>query len=106
MKRLTLNDVHAMNMTEMALNQVSVRDRWAWYLLDPPEGECSVCDLIRSAATTGLKLEGDDLSLSLMTDEELGDVMLDWLQFGEKSRRESSRFSTGPSGPWRSCGSG
>ena len=32
----------------------------------------------------GLKLEGDDLSLSLMTDEELGDVMLDWLQFGEK----------------------
>lgn len=84
MKRLTLNDVHAMNMTEMALNQVSVRDRWAWYLLDPPEGECSVCDLIRSAATTGLKLEGDDLSLSLMTDEELGDVMLDWLQFGEK----------------------
>ena len=84
MKRLTLNDVHAMNMTEMALNHVSVRDRWAWYLLDPPEGECSVCDLIRSAATTGLKLEGDDLSLSLMTDEELGDVMLDWLQFGEK----------------------
>ncbi len=84
MKRLTSNNVHEMNMTELALNQVSVESGQAWYLLDPPEDGCSVCDLIRKAATAGLELEGNDLSLSLMTDEELGDVMLDWLQFGEK----------------------
>lgn len=83
MKRLTSNNVHEMNMTELALNQVSVENGWAWYT-KAPEDTCSVCDLIRSAAATGLALAGDDLSLSLMTDEELGDVMLDWLQFGEK----------------------
>ncbi len=52
MKRLTMKDVHAMNMTELALNQVSVENGQAWYLLKPPE--------------------------------DLGEVMLDWLQFGEK----------------------
>ncbi len=82
MKRLTSNNVHEMNMTELALNQVSVENGWAWYTR-APEDTCSVCDLIRSAAATGLKLEDIELDPNL-TDEELGDVMLDWLQFGEK----------------------
>lgn len=81
MKRLTSNNTFEMNMTELALNQVSVENGWAWYL-KAPEDECSVCDLIRSAATKGLKLEDIELDTNL-TDEALGDVMLDWLQFGE-----------------------
>ena len=81
MKRLTSNNTFEMNMTELALNQVSVENGWAWYL-KAPEDECSVCDLIRSAATKGLKLEEIELDPNL-TDEELGDVMLEWLQFGE-----------------------
>lgn len=79
MKRLTSNNVHEMNMTELALNQVSVENGWAWYI-KAPEDTCSVCDLIRSAAAKGL----EDIELDPnLTDEELGDVMLDWLQFGE-----------------------
>ena len=81
MKRLTSDNVFEMNMTELALNQVFVQDGWAWYRKGP-EDECSVCDLIRSAATKGLWQEGIELDPNL-TDEELGDVMLDWLQFGE-----------------------
>ena len=37
MKRMTMKDVHAMNMTELALNQVSVENGSVWYLLNPPE---------------------------------------------------------------------
>lgn len=82
MKRLTSDNVFEMSMTELALNQVFVRDGWAWYRKGP-EDECSVCDLIRSAAAKGLWQENIDLNPNL-TDEELGDVMLDWLQFGEE----------------------
>ncbi len=79
MKRLTMKDVHAMNMTELALNQVSVENGQAWYLLKPPEDACRIEDLIRKAAgTLDVELEAG------MTDEDLGEVMLDWLQFGEK----------------------
>ncbi len=79
MKRLTMKDVHAMNMTELALNQVSVENGQAWYLLNPPEDACRIEDLIRKAAETlDVELEAG------MTDEDLGEVMLDWLQFGEK----------------------
>lgn len=81
MKRLTSNNTFEMNMTELALNQVFVEKSWAWYTKAPGD-DCSVCDLIRSASTTGLKLEDIELDPNL-TDEELGDVMLDWLQFGE-----------------------
>lgn len=49
MKRLTMKDVHAMNMTELALNQVFVQNGWAWYI-KAPEDECGVCGLIRDAA--------------------------------------------------------
>ena len=63
-------------------NQVFVQDSWAWYRKGP-EDECSVCDLIRSAATKGLWQESIELDPNL-TDAELGDVMLDWLQFGEE----------------------
>lgn len=82
MKRLTSDNVFEMSMTELALNQVFVRDGWAWYR-KAPEDECSVCDLIRGAAAKGLDLEDIELDSNL-TDEELGNVMLDWLQFGEK----------------------
>lgn len=82
MKRLTSDNVFEMSMTELALNQVFVRDGWAWYRKGP-EDECSVCDLIRSAAAEGLWQDNIELDPNL-TDEELGDVMLDWLQFGEK----------------------
>ena len=54
MKRLTSNNVHEMNMTELALNQVSVENGWAWYI-KAPEDTCSVCDLIRSAAAKDRK---------------------------------------------------
>jgi hypothetical protein len=78
MKRLTMKDVHAMNMTELALNQVFVQNGWAWYI-KAPEDECSVCGLIRDAA------KALDVTLAPeLTDEELGDILLDWLQFGEK----------------------
>lgn len=83
MKRLTSDNVFEMSMTELALNQVFVEDGWAWYRKGP-EDECSVCDLIRGAAAKGLDLEDIELDPNL-TDEELGDVMLDWLQFGEKT---------------------
>ena len=82
MKRLTSDNVFEMNMTELALNQVFVQDGWAWYRKGP-EDECSVCDLIRGAAAKGLDLENIELDPNL-TDEELGGVMLDWLQFGEE----------------------
>ena len=82
MKRLTSDNAFEMNMTELALNQVFVQDGWAWYRKGP-EDECSVCDLIRGAAAKGLDLENIELDPNL-TDEELGDVMLDWLQFGEQ----------------------
>lgn len=79
MKRMTMKDVHAMNMTELALNQVSVENGSVWYLLNPPEDACRIEDLIRKAAETlDVELEAG------MTDEDLGEVMLDWLQFGEK----------------------
>ncbi len=81
MKRLTSNNTFEMNMTELALNQVFVEKGWAWYTKAPGD-DCSVCDLIRSAAIKGLKLEDIELDSNL-TDEELGDIMLDWLQFGE-----------------------
>ncbi len=81
MKRLTSNNPFEMNMTELALNQAFVEKSWAWYTKAPGD-DCSVCDLIRSAATKGLKLEDIKLDPNL-TDEELGEVMLDWLQFGE-----------------------
>ena len=82
MKRLTSDNVFEMNMTELALNQVFVEDGWAWYR-KALEDECSVCDLIRGAAAKGLWQDDIDLDPNL-TDEELGDVMLDWLQFGEE----------------------
>lgn len=82
MKRLTADNVFEMNVTELALNQVFVRDNWAWYRKAPGDA-CSVCDLIRSAAAKGLRQENIELDPNL-TDEELGDVMLDWLQFGEE----------------------
>ena len=82
MKRLTSDNAFEMNMTELALNQVFVRDGWVWYRKSP-EDECSVCDLIRSAAAKGLWQENIELNPNL-TDAELGDIMLDWLQFGEQ----------------------
>ncbi|MDE6454967.1 MAG: hypothetical protein K2L38_03440 [Dysosmobacter sp.] len=82
MKRLTSDNTFEMSMTELALNQVFVRDGWAWYR-KAPEDECSVCDLIRGAAAKGLREECIYLDPNL-TDEELGDVMLDLLQFGEE----------------------
>lgn len=80
MKRLTSDNVFEMSMTELALNQVFVENGWAWYR-KAPEDECSVCDLIRGAAAKGLWQEDIELDPNL-TDEELGGVMLDWLQFG------------------------
>lgn len=82
MRRLTSDNAFEMNMTELALNQVFVQDGWAWYRKGP-EDECSVCDLIRSAAAEGLWQDNIELDPNL-TDEDLGEVMLDWLQFGEK----------------------
>lgn len=82
MKRLTSDNTLEMSMTELALNQVFVRDGWAWYR-KAPEDEYSVCDLIRSAAAKGLWQDSIELDPNL-TDGELGDVMLDWLQFGEE----------------------
>lgn len=77
MKRLTLKNVHEMNMTELALNQVYIYDGWTWYR-KAPEDECSACGLIRKMAKTlDVDLEPE------LTDDELGDVMLDWLQYGE-----------------------
>ena len=79
MKRLTSNNTVEMNMTELALNQVFVEKGWAWYLLNPPEDACRIEDLIcKAAETLDVELEAG------MTDEDLGEVMLDWLQFGEK----------------------
>lgn len=57
MKRLTSNNTFEMNMTELALNQVSVENGWTWFTKAPED---------------------------LITDETLGDILLDWLQFGEK----------------------
>ena len=71
MKRLTLKNVHEMNMTELALNQVYIYDGWTWYR-KAPEDECSACGLIRKMAKTlDVDLEPE------LTDDELGDVMLD-----------------------------
>lgn len=82
MKRLTSDNVCEMSMTELALNQVFVRDGWAWYRKAPGD-EGSVCDLIRSVAAKGMWQDNIDLDPNL-TDEEMGDIMLDWLQFGEE----------------------
>lgn len=82
MERLTKDNVFEMDMTELALNQVFVRDGCAWYRKGP-EDECSVCDLIRNVAANGMRQDDIGLDPSL-TDENLGDIMLDWLQFGEK----------------------
>lgn len=82
MKRLTSDNTFEMSMTELALNQVFVRDGWVWYR-KTPENECSICDLIHGVAAMGLWQENLDLDPNL-TDGELGDVMLDGLQFGEK----------------------
>ena len=81
MKRLTMKDVHAMNMTELALNQVFVRDARVWYRKGP-EDECSVCDLILNAVKS-LELLPFPL-YDDATDQEVDDVMQSWLQFGEK----------------------
>lgn len=81
MKRLTMKDVYAMNMSELALNQVFVRDDRAWYRKGP-EDECSVCDLILNAVKS-LELLPFPL-YDDATDEEVDDVMQSWLQFGEK----------------------
>lgn len=77
MKRLTMNDGHAMNMTELALNQVSVENGQVWYL-EPPETERRIEDLIRTAAET-LDAELDPE----LSDDDLGEILLDWLQYGE-----------------------
>lgn len=82
MKRLITDNVFETDMTDLALNQVFVREGWAWYRR-APEDECSVCDLIRSVAENGMRQDDIELDPSLM-DENLGDIMLDWLQFGEK----------------------
>ena len=76
MKRLTMKDVHAMNMTELALNQVFVRDARVWYRKGP-EDECSVCDLILNAVKS-LELLPFPL-YDDATDQEVDDVMQSWL---------------------------
>lgn len=76
MKRLTSGNTFEMNMRQLALNQVYVgKDGWARYV-EGPECECSVCDLIRTASET-LSVE-----LPILSDEDLSDLMTDWLQYG------------------------
>ena len=76
MKRLTSGNTFEMNMRQLALNQVYVgKDGWARYV-EGPECECSVCDLIRTASET-LGVE-----LPVLSDEDLSDLMTDWLQYG------------------------
>ena len=76
MKRLTSGNTFEMNMRQLALNQVYVgKDGWARYV-EGPECECSVCDLIRTASET-LGVE-----LPILSDEDLSDLMTDWLQYG------------------------
>ena len=76
MKRLTLGNALEMNMRQLALNQVYVgKDGWARYVEDP-DRECGVCDLIRTAS------EALGVELPILSDEDLSDLMTDWLQYG------------------------
>lgn len=76
MKRLTSNNVSEMDMHQLALNQVYIGpDRWVQYV-EGPDRECSVCDLIRTAS------EALDVELPILSDENLSDLMEDWLQYG------------------------
>ena len=76
MKRLTMNNTFEMNMHQLALNQVYVgKDGLVRYVEDP-DHECSVCDLIRTASET-LGVE-----MPILGDEDLSDLMMDWLQYG------------------------
>lgn len=76
--RLTSDNVFEMNMHQLALNQVYIgQDGWVRYR-NGPEDEVSVCDLIRTAAET-LGVE-----LPILSDDELSDLLTDWLQYGAK----------------------
>lgn len=78
MKRLTSDNTVEMNMHELALNQVYIReDGWAQYV-KAPDCECSVCDLIRTAAETF------GVELPILGDEGLSDLLTDWLKYGEE----------------------
>lgn len=76
MKRLTSDNVSEMDVRQLALNQVYIGpDRWVQYV-EGPDRECSVCDLIRTAS------EALDVELPILSDENLFDLMADWLQYG------------------------
>ena len=76
MERLTSSNTFEMNMYQLALNQVYIsQDGWAQYV-EGPDRECSVCDLIRAVSKT-LGVE-----LPILDDEDLSDLMTDWLQYG------------------------
>ena len=76
MERLTSSNTFEMNMYQLALNQVYIsQDGWTQYV-EGPDRECSVCDLIRAASKT-LGVE-----LPILDDEDLSDLMTDWLQYG------------------------
>ena len=75
MKRLTSNNYHEMDMVQLALNQVYLKDGWAWYV-NGPECHISVCDLIRAAA------EALNVDLPTLSDDELSELLTDWLQYG------------------------
>lgn len=76
MKRLTSDNVSEMDVRQLALNQVYIGpDRRARYV-EGPDRECSVCDLIRTAS------EALDVELPILSDENLFDLMADWLQYG------------------------
>lgn len=78
MRRSTSDNVFEMNMHQLALNQVYIgQDGWAWYR-NGPEDEVSVCDMIRTAAETM------GVELPILSDDELSDLLTDWLQYGAK----------------------
>lgn len=76
MNRMTSDNTLEMNMLELALNQVYIgEDGWVRYR-NGPEDEVSACDLIRTAA------EALDVELPILSDDDLSDLMTDWLQYG------------------------
>lgn len=75
MKRLTSDNCWEMDMVQLALNQVYVKDGWTWYR-NGPEDELSICDLIRRAA------EALEVELPVLSDDDLSDLLADWLYYG------------------------
>lgn len=79
MNKVVKDDVTKMGMHDLALNQYFVKHGWAYHRNYEREIECRL--LIREVAKT-LCIE----ALENISEEEFGELMLDWSQFDETSK--------------------